>query len=48
LPAFFLDCKYDEKDEEEKTAFALSFENILISARLKKPYNPQDAVAARP
>jgi hypothetical protein len=48
LPTFFLDCKYDEFDEEEKIAFTCSFENTLASARIKKPYNPQDAIAARP
>ena len=40
LPAFFLDCKYREKDDEEKAAFRASFENILISAKIKTPYNP--------
>jgi hypothetical protein len=48
LPTFFLDCHYDEKDQEEKTAFSVSFENTLISARMKQPYNPQAATAARP
>jgi hypothetical protein len=48
LPTFFLDCHYAEKDQEEKTAFSVSFENTLISARMKQPYNPKDATAARP
>jgi hypothetical protein len=48
LPAFFLDCKYDEDDEEESAAFKASFENILISAKIKTPYNPQSAIAAKP
>ena len=48
LPAFFLDCRYDEDDEEEKAAFRASFENILISAKIKTPYNPQNAIAAKP
>ena len=48
LPAFFLDCKYDEEDEEETAAFRASFENILISAKIKAPYNPQKATAAMP
>jgi hypothetical protein len=46
LPIFFLDCKFDEQDEEEKRAFNASFENILISARIKMPYNPQGATAS--
>lgn len=45
LPTFFLDCKYDEEDEEEKTAFTASFENILISAKMKEPYYLQGATA---
>ena len=48
LPAFFLDCKYDEDDAEETAAFRASFENILISAKIKTPYNPQNATAAKP
>ena len=48
LPAFFLDCKYRERDDEEKAAFRASFENILISAKIKTPYNPQSATAAMP
>lgn len=48
MPAFFLDCKYDETDDEEKAAFGASFENILVSAKIKTPYNPQNATAAKP
>ena len=48
LPAFFLDCRYDEEDDEESAAFKASFENILISAKIKAPYNPQSATAAMP
>jgi hypothetical protein len=48
LPTFFLDCRYDEEDEEETTAFNVSFANILISAMMKDPYNPQGAIAVKP
>jgi hypothetical protein len=48
LPTYFLDCHYDEEDNEETTAFNLSFENILCSAKMKVPYNPQGATAAKP
>lgn len=48
LPAFFLDCKYDEDNKEEEAAFNASLENMLISAKLKTPYNPKDATAALP
>ena len=45
LPTFILDCEYDEDNDEEKAAFRTAFENILVSARLKKPYNLQGATA---
>ena len=48
MPTFFLDCKYDEEDEEEKIAFEASLKNILISAKLKKPYDPKFSIAAKP
>ena len=48
LPSFFLDCKYDEDDDEEKNAFKASFMNILISAKRKEPYNPKGKTAAMP
>ena len=48
LPAFFLDCKYDEENKEEEDAFHASLENMLISAKLKTPYNPKDSTAALP
>jgi hypothetical protein len=48
LPTFFIDCHYDEDDEEEKNAFSAAFANALISARMKQPYNPQGATAAKP
>ena len=48
LPTFFLDCHYDENDEEEKKAFNAAFTNTLVTATLKNPYNPQAAFAARP
>jgi hypothetical protein len=48
LPTFFLDCHYDDEDEEEKNAFDASFMNTLITATLKPPYNPQGATAATP
>ena len=48
LPTFFLDCHYDEDDEEEKTAYDASFENILSSAKMNEGYNAQRANAAKP
>jgi hypothetical protein len=48
LPAFILDCEYEEDDPDEKTAFESAFESILLSATLMKPYNPQGATAAMP
>jgi hypothetical protein len=32
FPTFFIDCHYDENDEEEKTAFTTALEDTLISA----------------
>ena len=48
MPAFFLDCSYDKTDDEETKAFNSAFENILTSAKMKDPYNPQGATAAKP
>ena len=48
MPAYFLDCKYDEEDDEEKNAFKSSLELVLISAKGKTAYDPQKATVARP
>ena len=48
MPGFFIDCKYAEKDIEEKAAFEASFENILTAAKIKTPYDPKSATAAKP
>jgi hypothetical protein len=48
LPSFFIDCKFDNKNKEEKTAFNVSFDNTLISARLKWPYYLQCVTAVTP
>ena len=48
LPIFFLDCHYDEDNDDEKTAFAAAFTNTIISAKQNEPYNAQGATAAKP
>ena len=48
FPTFFIDCHYDDNDEEESTAFTSALDDCLIAAKMKQPYNPQVAIAARP